>query len=104
MLEVAEHAARLNDFKYLFVERTLSFMDQMVNRKGRDRRVEPAHRRKLVVEVMIDNCDAAIVPKLLPHGIQHRGEKSSATNSALGRVALTRVTSLPAPVPRSRIL
>ena len=55
VLEVGEHAARLEEVPDLLIQRAFSLVRQMVNREARDDGVERAKRGQRSVEIVGDD-------------------------------------------------
>ena len=75
VFEVAEDASGRDDFEYLLVQCAFSLMNQMMNREARNDGVEPSHLWESLVEIVTDDCNAAVATVRLLQSVQHRGRE-----------------------------
>ena len=89
VLQVAEHAARLQHVEHLAVQRALALVDDVVDRERRHDEVERAPvSRQRVVEVVLDDRDGGAVGEpLAGRGRASPARSRSATPAMPGRAA-----------------
>src|SRR5271165_4213193 len=71
MFQVAEHAAGIQQTVNLRVQRALSLMDDVMNRKTGNDGVKLAEARKRVIEIVSHNGDGGVAVKTLSSGLEH---------------------------------
>ena len=72
MLQIAEHAARIQQFVNLRVKRSLAFVHDVMNGKAGDDRIKLPERGKSLIEIVGDHVDRRIPGKPFSHSFQHR--------------------------------
>ena len=73
VFQIAENAVRPKQVVHLSVERSLPFVEHVVNSETRDDGVKPAEVGQRTVQVMLDDGNRGI--EILARGLQHDGRK-----------------------------
>src|SRR6266496_480483 len=71
MLQIAKNSSRSEQVKDLSVERTLAFMNNVVNGKAGKHNIEDTQVGQRIVEIVLNDCDGRITCETRANKLQH---------------------------------